>query len=86
MRTDGKMSSRPIIFEGCPRIGNERRGRTTLCRPVQSFLKGARTVRIKDEDGWPFVILSRPAFSATCPLILVQAPGIFRRILNTRKI
>ena len=35
-RTDGILSSRPVIFSSCPTSRNERRGRTTFCRPVPS--------------------------------------------------
>ena len=39
-RTDGILSSRPVIFSSCPTSRNERRGRTTFCRPVSSRALG----------------------------------------------
>ena len=63
-RTDDNVSSRPIIFEACLTNRNQRRGRTTLCRPVLSFFKAARQVRIKDEDGRHFVVQSSPVPSS----------------------
>ena len=40
-RTDGILSSRPVIFSSCPSSRNERRGRTTFCRPVSSRALGS---------------------------------------------
>ena len=40
-RTDGILSSRPVIFSSCPTSRNERRGRTTFCRPVSSRALGS---------------------------------------------
>jgi len=40
-RTDGILSSRPVIFSSCPTSRNERRGRTTFCRPVPSRALGS---------------------------------------------
>ena len=40
-RTDGNLSSRPVIFSRCPTSKNERRGRTTFCRPVSSRALGS---------------------------------------------
>ena len=41
MRTDGILSSRPAIFSSCPTSRNERRRRTTFCRPVSSRALGS---------------------------------------------
>ena len=40
-RTDGILSSRPVIFSSCPTSRSERRGRTTFCRPVSSWALGS---------------------------------------------
>ena len=40
-RTDGILSSRPVIFSSCPTSRNERRVRTTFCRPVSSRALGS---------------------------------------------
>ena len=40
-RTDGILSSRPVIFSSCPTSRNERRGRTTFCRPALSRALGS---------------------------------------------
>ena len=40
-RTDGILSSCPVIFSSCPTSRNERRGRTTLCRLVSSRALGS---------------------------------------------
>ena len=39
-RMDYIFSSRPVIFQSCPTCRNERRGRTTFCRPVSSRALG----------------------------------------------
>ena len=46
------------------------RGRTTLCRPVRSFSKGAQQVGMRDEDGPRFAIPPRPG------LLAVPQPGL----------
>ena len=43
------------------------RGRTAVHRPVVSFGRVARQVRIKDEDGRHSVVPSGPVFSGTFP-------------------
>ena len=43
-RTDGILSSRPVIFSSCPTSRVERRGRTTFCRPVPSRALGSPPV------------------------------------------
>ena len=40
-RTDGILSSRPVIFSSCPTNRSERRGRTTFCRSVSSRALGS---------------------------------------------
>ena len=40
-RTDGILSSRLVIFSSYPTSRNERRGRTTFCRPVPSRALGS---------------------------------------------